>query len=316
MENKIELLRSICFTTDDMDTIQNISEIGDFSSKDIEFMVEFKKIYELGLDQLKIFIDKIDKEGHELDTYSINYYISILSNGPLGSYVRDLSKNKKFFVNTPDSIGMFGNITKSPLNNTIYQNDDYPLGSSVDCYNRLPGFIQTSIQTATKVTEDLFRSSLGSSSTYDNTLPLVDKSNQLRYNEEQLGKWVLRSNGNYMVKDSFFLVSVKDVSKDIFNSVNTYLGDDNFRIYKDKKQYSAFDSDKNTSTSEITKIKKEFTVGEESRVITLDLMGDEFDSEEKRSSSLTIHSIEKDEKFLLNTNEGQLSDKGTDNFFN
>jgi len=306
MDNKIEILRAICFTEEDIDTINNLSDLGDFSDKDIEFMIEFKKIYELGLGQLKKFIDKIDKEGNEIDTYSINYYISVLLNGPLGSYVRDFAKDKKFFVNTPDSIGMLGNVTKSGLNNTIYQGDDYPLGSSVDCYNRLPGFIQTSLQTATKVTEDLFRSNLGSSSTYDNTLPLVDKANQLRYDEEQLGKWVLRSNGNYMVKDSFFLVSVKDVSQNIFDSVKSYLGDDNFRVYKDKKQYTAFDSDKNTSKSDITKLEKSFTVGDETKVITLDLMGDEFDSEDKRSSTLTITSPERDEKFLLNTNEGQL----------
>jgi hypothetical protein len=303
MDNKIETLRSICFTKDDIDTIQNL---GDFSDKDIEFMVEFKKIYELGLDQLKSFVDKIDEEGDELDTYSINYYIRVLLNGPLGSYVREFAKDKKYFVNTPDCIGMLGNITKSSLNNTISTHDDYPLGCSVDVYNRLPGFIQTTIQSATKVSEDLFRESFGSSSIVDNTLPLVDKHNQQRYQEEQLGSWVLRPNGNYMVKDSFFLVSVKDVSQNIFDSVKSYLGDDNFRIYKDKKQYTAFDSDKNTSTSEITKIEKEFTVGDESRVITLDLMGDEFDSEEKRGSKLKMSSPEKDEEFLLNTNEGQL----------
>lgn len=306
MMNKVEILRSICFTVQDIDTIKNLTDLGDFSDKDIEFMIEFKKVYELGLDQLKSFVDKIDEEGDELDTYSINYYIRVLLNGPLGSYLGELAKDKKYFVNTPDCIGMLGNITKSPLNNTISTHDDYPLGCSVDVYNRLPGFIQTTIQSATKVSEDLFRESFGSSSIVDNTLPLVDKHNQQRYQEEQLGKWVLRPNGNYMVKDSFFLVSVKDVSQNIFDSVKSYLGDDNFRIYKDKKQYTAFDSDKNTSTSEITKIEKEFTVGDESRVITLDLMGDEFDSEEKRGSKLKISSPEKDEEFLLHTNEGQL----------
>lgn len=306
MDNKIEILRAICFTNEDIDTIQNFDDLGDFSSKDIEFMVEFKKIYELGLEQLKKFIDKLDKEGSELDTYSIIYYIKTLFNGPLGSYAKKHSIDKKYFVNTPDIMGMLGNVTKSPLNNTVFTHDDYPLGCSVDIYNRLPGFIQTSIQTAVKVSEDLFRESLGSCVIVDNTLPLVDKRNQQRYNEEQLGKWVLRPNGNYMVKDSFFLISVKDVSQNIFDSVKSYLGDENFRIYKDKKQYTAFDSDKNTSTAGVTELKKEYTVGDDTLVITLDLMGDEFDSEEKRQSSLTIASAEKDEKFLLNTNEGQL----------
>ncbi len=306
MDNKIEILRSICFTVEDIDTIKNLDDLGDFSDKDIEFMIEFKKIYELGLEQLKKFIDKLDKEGKDLDTYSIIYYIKVLLNGPLGSYVKKYSIDKKYFVNTPDVMGMLGNTTKSPLNNTIYENQDYPLGCSVDSYNRLPGFIQTSLQSAVKVTEDLFRGSLKSSSEIDNTLPLVDKSNQQRYNDESLGKWVLKPNGNYMVKDSFFLISVKDVSQNIFDSLKGYLGDENFRIYKDKKQYTAFDSDKNTSTAGVTEVEKEFTVGSDKLTITLDLMGDEFDSEEKRKSSLKISSPERDEEFLLNTNEGQL----------
>jgi len=306
MDNKIEILRSICFTAQDIDTIKNLDDLGDFSDKDIEFMIEFKKIYELGLEQLKKFIDKLDTDGKDLDTYSINYYIKVLLNGPLGSYVKKYSIDKKYFANSPDIMGMLGNITKSSLNNTIFTHDDYPLGCSVDVYNRLPGFIQNSIQTAVKVSEDLFRESLGSCVAVDNTLPLVDKHNQQRYQEEQLGKWVLRPNGNYMVKDSFWLVSVKDVSQNIFDSVKSYLGDEDFRVYKDKKQYTAFDSDKNTSTAGVTEVEKEFTVGEDKLTITLDLMGDEFDSEEKRQSSLTISSPEKDEKFLLNTNAGQL----------
>jgi uncharacterized protein YerC len=215
-------------------------------------------------------------------------------------------------------MGILGNITKSSLNNTVFTHDDYPLGCSVDVYNRLPGFIQDSIQDAAKVTEDLFRESFGSSTIVDNTLPLVDKHNQQRYKEEKLGSWVLRPNGNYMVKDSFFLISVKDVSEDVFGAVKNLLTDkdycsgehksydENYRMYKDKKQYTAFDSDKNTSTAEVFEVKKEFTDGEDKLTITLDLMGDEFDSEEKRQSSLTISSPEKDEKFLLNTNEGQL----------
>jgi len=314
MTNKVEILRAIVFTKEDVDTIQNLGD--EVTDKDIEFMVEFKKIYELGLGQLKKFIDKIDQEGDELDTYSINYYISVLVNGPLGSYVREFSKDKKFFLNTPDTLGTLGNKNSSSSNNTVFIDMGYPIGCSVDTYNKLPLFIQSTLQESIKITEDIFRSSLKSSSEIDNTLPQVDKNPQLRYDEEFLGKWVLRSNGTYMVKDRFNILSVEDSSQAVFEKVQEFLGEDNFRIYRDKKQYNAFDSEKNVSKSSIVKVEKKYTEGNNTEIITTDLMGDEFDSEEKRKSALVISSVEKDEKFLLNTNEGQLGDTGVDNYFN
>lgn len=312
MNNRVEILRAICYTDEDLKTISNLAD--SFTPKEIEFMVEFKKIYELGLGQLQKFIDKLDEEGKDLDTYTILYYIKVLLNGPLGSYVREFSKDKKYFVNIPDVIGILGNKTKSYQNITIHTDGDYSLGCSVDTFNKLPEFMQETLITSIKQTEDVFRSSLKSSSEVDNTLPIADKNNQLRYDEEKLGKFVLRSNGSYMVKDSYFYLAVNDKSEDIFNSVEQYLGDENFRIWGDMKKYNAFDSEKNTSVSTNSKIIKTFTEGNKEREITLDLMGDEFDSSESRSSILTIENVEKNEEFKLHTNEGQLSDTGDDNF--
>lgn len=304
MNNRIETLRALCFTKEDLETITNLGE--SFSEKDIEFMVEFKKIYELGLPQLKKFIDKLDDEGEDLDTYSIIYYIEVLLNGPLGSYVREFSKDKKYFINSPDIMGMLGNKIISHQNNTIYEDGSYVLGCAVDTYNKLPPFIQTSITTATKQTEDVFRSGLKSSSETDNTLPIVDKDNQTRYSEEKLGKWVIKANANYMVKDSYFYLAVNDVSEDIFKKVEDYLGEEDFRMYGDKKKYNPFDSEKNTSNSTNSQIKKIFKDGDTEREVILDLMGDEFDSDESRTSKLKISGIEKDKEYLLHTNEGQL----------
>lgn len=304
MKNHIETLRAICFTKEDLETISNLGDT--FTEKDIEFMVEFKKIYELGLGQLKKFIDKLDSEGKDLDTYSVIYYVEVLLNGPLGAYTRDYSKEKKYFINTPDIMGMLGNNTKSPSNNTIFEDGLYPRGCSIDTFNRLPPFMQTVLETAVKGTEDVFRGSLKSTSVTDNTLPIADKNNQLRYEEEGTGEFVMRSNGSHMIKDSYFLLAVKDKSEAVFEKVKEFLGEENFRIYKDKKQYCAFDSRKNESTSTNSKIKKTFKDGDIEREITLDLMGDEFDSEEARSSKLKIEGVEKDEEFLLHTNEGQL----------
>lgn len=304
MNNKVEILRAICFTKDDLDTISNLGE--DFTDLDIEFMVEFKKIYELGLGQMEKFIDKLDSEGKDLDTYSILYYINVLINGPLGSYAREYSKGKKYFTNNPDIVGLLGNKTRTHQNNTIFEDGAYSLGSTVDLYNRLPLFMQDCLGIAIKQTEDVFRSSLKSSSVIDNTLPIIDKNSQLRYDEESIGEFVLRANGCHMVKDSSFYLMISDTSEDIFKKVEDLLGEEDFRVYKEKKQYSPFDSTKNTSTSKNTKIEKTFKDGDKEREITLDIMGDEFDSEEARSSKLKIAGTEKDKEYLLNSNEGQL----------
>ena len=314
MTNKVETLRAICYTEEDLKNITNLADL--FTPKEIEFMVEFKKIYELGLGQLQKFIDKLDSEGKDLDTYTILYYITVLINGPLGVYVREFSKDKKYFINTPDIMGLLGNKTKSGTNITIHADGDYSLGCSVDMFNRLPGFMQDTLITSIKQTENVFRDSLKSSYEIDNTLPIADKNNQLRYNEEKLGKFVLRSNGSYMVKDSYFYLAVSDKSEDIFKKVEDHLGEEDFRIWKDKKLYNAFDSEKNISISTNSKIKKNYYDGDITKELTLDLMGDEFDSEEVRSSILEIEGVEKNVKFKLHTNEGQLGNLGEDNYFN
>lgn len=304
MKNTVEILRAICYTKEDLNTITNLAD--SFTEKEIEFMVEFKKIYELGLDQLKKFIDKLDKEGKDLDTYTIQYYVDILTNGPLGSYVRQFSEFKKYFVNTPDTLGMLGNKNYSPENITIFSTDNYPLGCATDTFNKLPRFIQDGLKNGIKQVEDVFRTSLKSSSEVDNTLPIVDKSNQKRHDEEPSGKWVLRSNGNFMVKDSYYYQVIDDISQDIFDKVKLEIGEEDFRVYKDKKQYSPFDSDKNESTSTNNKIKKNITENGKTFEVTLDLMGDVFDSVEKRKNSIIVQSDSKDKEYKLNTVEGQL----------
>lgn len=304
MNNNVELLRAICFTSDDMATIKNLG--GAFTDKEIEFMVEFKKIYELGVTQLEKFINKLDSEGSDLDTYTIQYYITLLKNGPLSSYLPDLIKDKKYFVDVPDSMGMMGNKTMSSSNNTIYETIGYPLGCSVDVFNSLPKFSQLELQDAIKTTEDIFRSGLRSSSEIDNTLPIADKAPQLRYNEEKYGKWVNRSNASYMVKDIAYYLTISDKSQEVFDKVQTYLSDENFRIYRDNKEYSPFDSEKNSSVSANSKLEKELSVGDTTQIVMVDLLGDDFDSEEKRSAKLKIVSPNRDKEYLLNSNAGQL----------
>ena len=302
--NKVEILRAICFTKEEM---SNISNLGDsFTELEIDFMVEFKKIYELGLGQLEKFIKKLDEEGKDLDEYSIIYYVDILNNGPLGSYVKKFSKDKNYFKLTPDSMGLLGNKSYTTANNTLYPDLPYQLGCSVDIYNKLPPFMQTNLDSAIKQTESIFRDSILSSTVIDNTLPIMDKNPQLRYSEEPTGEWVNRANGSYMVKDSQYYWIIDEISESIFDEIKTQLGDENFRIYKEKKQYNAFDSDKNTSTGIISKILKTLKQGDDVLEVETDLFGDVFDSEQSRSSVLKISNDEKDIEYKLHTNKGQL----------
>lgn len=307
MNNKVETLRAICFTADDLKNIKNLDDT--FSEKEIEFMVEFKKIYELGIDQLEKFINKLDEEGSELDTYTIMYYVEVLLNGPLGSYVKELSKDKKYFVSISDSMGSLGNVTRSTQNSPIYPDMELPLGCAVDTFNKLPNFCQTTLLDSVKITEDIFRKNLYSSTFVDNTLPIIDKGNDTKYNEEKTGEWQNKASGTYLNRDIGFFKVIENVSDKIFEKVKEYLGDENFRLYRDMKDYSPFDSEKNQSAAINSKVQKEYIDPlDDTKVekIELDLMGDEFDSEKRRENVLKISGAEKDEEFEINTNEGQL----------
>jgi hypothetical protein len=304
MINTVEILRAICFTEKDLEEITNLGDM--FSKKEIEFMIEFKKIYELGTDQLEKFITKLVDEGSELDPYTIQYYVNLLRNGPLGSHTREFSKGKTYFVNIPDSMGMLGNKNKSYQNNTIFIDGAYPLGCAVDSYNKLPTFMQKNLSNAIKTTEDVFRGSLKSSSEIDNTLPIIDKNNQMRYAEEGKGLFVKNANGSYMIKDSCYYIAIEESSPTIFEKVEGLIGSENFRIYSNNKKYTPFDSRENTSTAIPNKIEKNFYDKDKKNIITLDLMGDEFDSEENRKTKLKIIGTDKDKEYLLNTNAGQL----------
>lgn len=303
MSVKAEILRAICFTEEDLKNIQNLGE--EFLDIDISFVVEFKKIYELGLPQLKKFIDKLESEGKDLDVQSIIYYKTILLNGPLGTYVREYSKDKKYFGSYPDSLGLLGNFSNSgaSVTNTLY--DSYPLGASVDTFNKLPDYIQKSVSLI-KTTEDLFRSSVASSTVNDNTLPLVDKKSQDRYNKELNGGWSATSNATYLNMDVDYIKSVQNVSQKIFDSIKESISEENFRIFEHYKTYSPFDAKKNTSKASNISLDKEYQKGDKKEIIKMDLLGDVIDSEEKRARVLKIEDELKDLEYKLNTNTGQL----------
>src|SRR6476660_1687995 len=232
MNNHVEILRAILYTKEDLDTIVNLDEIESIikhtfnKEKEIPLMTEFKKIYELGTDQLEKFIKLLHDNGPDVDEYTIIYYIDLLRNGPLGSIVRELTKDEgRYWVNTPDCLGNNGNKTRNSANITCFEKVGYPLGCVTDTFNKLPAFMQTTLTNSIQVTEDTFRGGMLSTTEIDNTLPIVDKHSEIRYDEEPLGKWVSKSHGTMMVKDIYFALVIDAISQDLFEKVQEHLTD-------------------------------------------------------------------------------------------
>jgi hypothetical protein len=302
MRNKIEILRAIEFTKDDLENIKNLDEFPEFTAKDREFMEEFKKVYELGLTQLEKFINKLDAEGSELDIYSISYYVAQLLTGPLASYTRELSKDKKYFKNIPDIMGRSGNLESTNTNVTIVPNSTAPYGQTIDVYNKMPKFLQDLSIEGSTISENVFRNGMIPTSCIDNTLPLIDKKPQERINTEDSGSWQSKAYGTYCVRDRVFYNILTQISSDVFEKVKKYLEDENYRIFYDKKTYNPFSSDKNTSKSSNSKL----VVDVNGELIETDLMGDIYDSFERRKSSLKVETETKNVEYKLSTNTGQL----------
>lgn len=298
--NKIEILRTFLFTKEDLENIQNLGD--SLTEKEIEFMIEFKKIYELGLNQLEKFLNKLEDEGKDLDEYSIQYYVDILSNGPLGTYVKKLTENNKYFIKSPNVMGQSGNLSRGSSNSSLIYDSEKPLGSAVDIYNHLPEFIQKTLKQAVDQTEKVFRTGMNFSTVNDNTLPIIDKAPQQRYNDEPKGLWTSKSNGSYCVKDVYYYYAVQDISQSLFDKVKEYLGEEDFRMWAVKKSFRPFDSEKNSDKAIVNEIVRK--VGE--KELTLDIHGELFESDERRAASLKITNDDKDVEYKLNTNIGQL----------
>lgn len=301
MRNKIEILRTLCFSKEDLENIQNLEEDA-FTDLEVEFMIEFKKIYELGLGQLQKFIDKLDQDGKELEPWDIRYYTTQLLNGPLEKFVLELTKNKKYFKIIPDILGIVGNNQSSRHNTSLYFDDIYPLDVSVDVFNKSPEFIQNNMVGANKLVDEMFRSSIGASIINDNTLPLVDKSPQLRYEEERSGKWVLRSNASYNVRDAYYRNALIDTRSIIFEKVKEIIGEEHFRIFEDVKTYNPFDIEKNNSISIPYVFEKTFAENSKEKIHNIDIIGDVWDD---RDGLLKVDNPEKNREYLLHTVEGQ-----------
>lgn len=305
INNKVEILRAICFDENDMGEIKDFPI--QFTDKEIEFMVEFKKIYELGVNQLYKFIDKLLEEGNELDVYSITYYVDVLNVGPFSKFIPsylETKDNVKYFDSYPDSLGQNGNVSITTSSSLYFVGDPLPLGTTVDIYNKLPKVSQETLKESVLSVEDVFRKNMYCAVVMDNTLPLSDKKPQERYESEK--EWTSKPNGSLAVKDFEFYTSVKKSSPEIFNKIKNNIGEENNRILVFNKSLNPFSSEDHVSVGGRFEVKREYSQGNEKIEEVYDLDGELYDSDERRKTSLKIETFAKTKEYKLNTNEGQL----------
>jgi hypothetical protein len=83
------------------------------------------------------------------------------------------------------------------------------------------------------------------------------------------------------------------------------LGDENFRLFKDNKEYNAF-GDKNDSISKNWIVDTRITENNKTQEVELDIYGTVVDSEERRDRTLKIITVDSNKEYNLGTLEGQL----------
>jgi len=110
-----------------------------------------------------------------------------------------------------------------------------------------------------------------------------------------------------MVKDNFYRIKTEEIRSKIFDKIKEYLGDEEYRLFDDNKNYNPFDSKKNDAIGSNFKIEKQVKLTDEIKeTLDTDLHGQVFDSFKRRESVLKIAGEEKEKEFPLHTNLGQL----------
>jgi len=318
---KVELLRALLRTKDQFDELIDTGANDEFSDKDKEFMEEFKKIYHVGIEQLKTFIDKIDEEGKEISVESIEYYKSLLLNGPLAANTLQLAKpasgTKKFFKDTPDSLGTNGNTAADNNTIPIWSTETVAFNNTTNSNNKSTEFITNLISTATKQTAMTTRIASEYLYNTDNTKPFIDKKQSERVQKEGEDGFDTEAHGCYCVKDVELRKVIEEITEDIFKKVEDYLGEEDFSVFTFKKVSNYFGDD-NKAKSFNAKVKRKLQFMERSyneegveeieikdTNIDTDLVGNQFDSPDRREFTFKITG-DTDKVFNPNTIEGQL----------
>jgi len=216
-----------------------------YTESDLDFMENFLKIFELGLDQLETFIGMLQSaEGLlKLDECSILYYLRQLLNGPFACAAYDISKlasgeSINLLASVSDGIGTLGNAVRGNISTTVYGLE--PFNAALDLYNNLPPYMQQNIDDATKAATNVFNYNFENSVFNDNTLPFIDKFPKLRVNNEWSKGFTDFASACLNLKDIPLFNDLRDISNDIFGTIKSALGVAGSKLFEFRKLVNSF----------------------------------------------------------------------------
>jgi hypothetical protein len=301
MRNKVEILRALVRIEDDMDRL-DIPKSWDVKDVDVEFIVEFKKVYEMGITKLKEFLEKLESDGKDLDEFTIKYYMDNLQSGPFGKLLADLTTDSKYFK--PASV-LLGSVTRTPRtqsNTEPVLNSPQLSPTHPDMFRMMTVPVYDMVVNAEEMVSDVHKRSILSKVGYDNTLNEVDKNP--RYNKIE-GELNDEAHGSYSVTDVSYYKNVSSaIVDDILDIVKSYLGDEAYRLYLDDRIYNPYDEEHNTSTSVVSMGIK--VLKESENYLEYSILRFLKDNLDRRSFKLTIETEEENKEYLIHTTDGAL----------
>lgn len=250
---KAQILRSLFINREQFENLIvrdcNGKLQGDFkhnySESELDFMENYLKVFELGLDQLELFMSMLTSAENllRLDESSILYYLRQLLNGPFSCAAYDISRllsgqDLNVLASVNDGIGTLGNAVRSNAATTVYGLE--PFNAALDLYNKLPPYMQKNLNEGARTTSNVFNYNFEQNVYNDNTLPFIDKLPVLRVNNEYVSGWTNFASGNLMIKDVPFFNTLRDISNNIFEGIRNALGPAAYKLFEFRKFVNTF----------------------------------------------------------------------------
>lgn len=315
-DKKVEKLRAVEFTKQQVDQIKNLNEIGTFSEDDKTLMESFKKIFHFGTSQLSKFISELEAKGKNVDEYTIMYYTRQLLAGPFKYIVRVASAGRTYWHKTPDTLGGLGVPLKTSANIPILNIDETRFNTHVQTLTKIPRFMLENMVSLTYMTDNMFSLAMGGSIKIDNTLPLVDKTPDVRVSVEGQGGFNATPHGCYMVCDADSYNDTQGASGKIFEELKEYVGEEDYRLYEFNIAYNPYSETSNKGTTASIVIERPIIYEKEDpntgkselheAVVPTDIGGSTFESDKGREFSIKIQTPTTSKTLKLHTVEGQL----------
>jgi hypothetical protein len=305
LTKKVEKLRAFLVTKKQCDErINNLDKIDSFTEEDKSIMESFRRIFHKGISQLRTFISDLEAKGKDLDEYSILYYTKQIINSPFAGEAEKIARGKTYWKPSPDILGVTGNLNKSNAQTSfdmLLDRDEPTTNSNVVILTKIPKHMFDNMRALELASNSLLGFNIAGSIQLDNFL----SNKPITYSPTNK-----TAHGSYFVKDTDSWDITKAAAPEIYKKLEEYLGEEDYRIFLFKRTYNPLDPDENVAitTNQVVEYKIPYQVKDTTvfAIISGDLCGNTFETDEVRKHSITIPTPEKDIDVLLHTLSGQL----------